>query len=175
MARRLKDLIMTQSLSPQTAKEMHTLFSEGIALSGQLEHTLDNERKALEDQDRLQLKILSELKNNQLDRLSSNDVALTDLLQRTGIEKKSIGIDTLISLMPIKQQTKLVKLWHEHKLKLKACQNKNVINGRIIERSRSVVNHLLNIVNSGGAPQSSLYEANGKSNAQEGSRTIAKA
>ena len=166
---------MPDQITANTAKEIEILFVEGISLSSKLEFTLDNERQALENQDRHRLETLSELKSNQLDLLSSNDHKLIDMLTKSGIPKEVNGIDTLISLTPLKQQTELFKLWDNHKVKLKACKEKNIINGRIIERSRSVVDHLLNIINSGGPPQASLYEASGKSNPQEGSRTIAKA
>ena len=166
---------MHDPITANTAKAIEILFVEGISLSSKLEITLDNERQALESQDRHRLEILTELKNNQLDLLSSNDHQLVDMLTKSGIPKEINGIDTLISLTPLNQQTELFKLWDNHKVKLKTCKEKNIINGRIIERSRSVVDHLLNIINSGGPAQASLYEASGKSNPQEGSRAIAKA
>lgn len=166
---------MVKSISESAAKELESTFKEGIELITKLGLTLDNERTALEQQDTHELNKLSSLKYSQLDKISIQDAKMNDILVRHGIPKSDNAVDTLLNLFPVEQQTPLFKLWEQMKSGLKACQDKNTINGRIIDRSRFVVQHLLSVINLGDQAHPPLYKANGKAGTNDGSRPIAKA
>lgn len=137
-----------------------------------LKNLLLQERELLEQRTLEGLQEIVALKDQQLGTLSFNARQRQQLLQAAGLSANLAGWEELLLSEPSTQT--LVASWQTLTAEFVECQKANEINGRMINRSKQTLNHLLNLIR-GQVAIPALYTQKGSTTQQNNSQTMVKA
>lgn len=137
-----------------------------------LKNLLLQERELLEQRKPEGLQDIVALKDQQLSTLSFNARQRQQLLQAAGLTANLAGWEELL-LREASSQAMLAS-WQTLTAEFIECQKANEINGRMINRSKQTLTHLLNLIR-GQVAIPSLYTQKGSTTNQNSSQTMVKA
>lgn len=137
-----------------------------------LKNLLLLERELLEQRKPEGLQEIVALKDQQLNTLSFNARQRQQLLQAAGLNANLAGWEELLLRDPATHA--LVASWQVLTAEFVECQKANEINGRMINRSKQTLTHLLNLIR-GQVAIPALYTQKGSTTNQNNSQTMVKA
>ena len=137
-----------------------------------LKNLLLLERELLEQRKPEGLQDIVALKDQQLNTLSFNARQRQQLLQAAGLSANLAGWEELLLRDPATHT--LVASWQVLTAEFVECQKANEINGRMINRSKQTLTHLLNLIR-GQVAIPALYTQKGSTTNQNSSQTVVKA
>ena len=143
------------AIDPALWSELQATFQEDIRATGQLEDVLVHERAALEHRDYKTFQALASQKHGLLGLLERHAVARQQRLQQAGFRYVCSTLHSADEEAPQVAQT-----WRELGEQWKHCQELNEVNERIAQRTRLVVNHMLDMLR-GRQSQGNIYTQSG--------------
>jgi flagellar biosynthesis protein FlgN len=158
---------MTIDLNP-----LRAMLHEDSQSIAQLSELLKTERSLLEKR---QLDSMSEVvatKDRILGDLSFNAKQREQILKTAGLSTDLAGWELLLLKDPSTRS--LIPDWQKLTEDFKACQRENDINGKMINRSKQTLSHLLNLLR-GQVAAPSLYTQKGSTSSYSSGHTVAKA
>jgi flagellar biosynthesis protein FlgN len=138
----------------------------------QLTTLLFRERELLEQRQHEGMQEIIAEKDKMLDLLTFNAKQRAQLLNAAGLATTQAGWEQLLANDP--HTRPLIADWQTLTNAFTDCQKNNEINGRMINRSRQTLTHLLNLIR-GQVAMPSLYTQKGTATNQGGSQTMVKA
>ena len=156
-----------------TPAALSSSMTQGIELLESLNTLLIAERTALKERNTANIESALEQKTELLKQLEQKATARSQLLSNSGFDGNEQGMEQYLNSLnnsaePLKQQ------WLVLKEKLETCKESNQINGAIVQRSKTQVETLLNILR-GQSGQQNIYSDTGKSNSIAAGHSLAKA
>ena len=159
----------TTTLNINYLREMHTQDSTAV---NQLQALLLKERELLEQRQHHGLQDIVVLKDQLLATLTFNAKQREQLLRAAGLDTTLAGWEQLLMREPSAHA--LIPSWQILTADFIACQQANEINGRMINRSKQTLTHLLNLIR-GQVAMPSLYTQKGATTNSNSSHTMVKA
>jgi flagellar biosynthesis protein FlgN len=160
---------VAMSLNIQYLRDMLTQDSDSVK---QLKTLLLAERELLEQRKSEGLQEIVSQKDYLLGNLSFNAKQRTQLLNSLGLTPDLDGWITFLGRDAL--TLKLVPQWQVLTNEFTECQSANEINGKMINRSKQTLSHLLNLIR-GQVAAPSLYTQKGSTANYSSSHTVAKA
>ncbi|MBL4865109.1 MAG: flagellar protein FlgN [Pseudomonadales bacterium] len=159
----------------KTARLFYQIINENFVLAQKLSIQLKAERACIAKRDfNGHQKILDE-KTECVKGLAQAEQHLILLFKKMGIEDyDSAKIDALILNCPPSHRSLISSGWKSLKAELSQCKQLNSINGRIIHHSKGHIDRLLSIIK-GQDHRATLYQADGHSQHQAATRSLARA
>ena len=157
------------SINIQVLRDMHA--QDAAALS-ELKSLLDQERGMLEERKLQGMQELIAQKDQLLSNISFNAKQREQVLRAAGLTADLAGWENFLARDP--NTAFLISEWKALSEQFIACQEANEINGRMINRSKQTLTHLLNLIR-GQVAAPSLYTQKGATTNQNSSYTVAKA
>lgn len=157
------------SLNIQFLRDMLTQDANAVM---QLKALLLKERELLEQRQLEGMQEIVSLKDHLLGNLSYSAKQREQLLRSAGLATDLQGWQTFLQRDPTTQQ--LTAEWHALTTEFIDCQSANEINGKMINRSKQTLSHLLNLIR-GQVATPSLYTQKGSTTNYSSSHTVAKA
>jgi flagellar biosynthesis protein FlgN len=157
---------------PLNVTYLNEMLAQDSSAVTQLTSLLLGERKLLEQRQHQGMQEIVDQKDQHLDALSFNVKKRAQLLKSVGLAQTPAGWEQLLTSHPATQA--LVTEWRALNDAFVACQKENEINGRMINRSKQTLTHLLNLIR-GQVVVPSLYTQKGTATNQSNSHTMVKA
>lgn len=151
---------------------LNDMFVQDSAAVQKLKKLLLQERDLLEQRKPEGLQEIVALKDQQLETLTFNAKQRQQLLQAAGLVTTLAGWEQLLLRDPSTQG--LVANWQLLTAEFVECQKANEINGRMINRSKQTLTHLLNLIR-GQVEMPSLYTQKGSTTNQNSSHSLVRA
>ncbi|MCL6414435.1 flagellar protein FlgN [Aestuariirhabdus sp. Z084] len=151
------------------------LSRQDIETVTNLKETLQQERLALENSDAESLEALLSDKTSQLNQINDNARRRSELLAALGFPNDRDGMQSFIATLPQEERTELSALWDNLETTLEECKEHNLINARVLQHTRGVVDRLLTIYRGSAAKSVSLYGEDGTQTRDNEHRSITKA
>lgn len=151
---------------------MRDMLTQDSAAVNQLQSLLLQERQLLETRKLEGMQEILAQKDRLLGVLSFSAKQRAQLLQAAGLPGDMAGWEQLLMRNPATQH--LIPDWQILTNDFIECQKANEINGRMINRSKQTLTHLLNLIR-GQVAAPSLYTQKGTATNQGSSYTVAKA
>lgn len=151
---------------------LRDMLAQDSSTIAKLHELLLTEREQLEQRKHQGLQEIVTMKDQLLEVLSFNAKQREQLLRAAGIETTLKGWELLLLRDP--STLSLIPSWQKLTAEFVECQKANEINGRMINRSKQTLTHLLNIVR-GQVAAPSLYTQKGATTNHNSSHTVAKA
>lgn len=157
------------SVNIQVLRDMLAQDSQSLT---QLHGLLEQERTMLESRQLQGMQELVAQKDQLLSSLAYNAKQREQVLRSAGLTTDLAGWENYLNQ---DASTRIfIPQWKHLTEKFIACQEANEINGKMINRSRQTLNHLLNLIR-GQVVAPSLYTQKGATTNQNSSYTVAKA
>lgn len=147
---------------------------EASSLLEQLSALLREEREVLAQSDAAQTHAVVERKSELLNQLQQNTLQRNQLLVSSGYSADELGTQAFLNSLPQNLSRDLTVKWQALEAKLEDCKQENLVNGKIIHRSRQQVNLLLNLLQ-GNPDGGSIYTDAGQAKAVNSQQPLAKA
>lgn len=151
---------------------LRDMLAQDSSTVAKLKDLLLTEREQLEQRKHQGLQEIITAKDQLLEILSFNAKQREQLLRAVGIETTLAGWEQLLLRDP--STLSLIPGWQQLTREFVECQKANEINGRMINRSKQTLTHLLNLVR-GQVAAPSLYTQKGATTNYSSSHTVAKA
>lgn len=151
---------------------LNDMFVQDSAAVQKLKKLLLQERDLLEQRKPEGLQEIVALKDQQLETLTFNAKQRQQLLQAAGLVTTLAGWEQLLLRDPSTHN--LVANWQLLTAEFVECQKANEINGRMINRSKQTLTHLLNLIR-GQVEMPSLYTQKGSTTNQNSSHSLVRA
>ncbi len=151
---------------------LHDMYVQDSAAVNQLKDLLLRERELMEQRKHEGLQEIVTQKDQLLEILTFNAKQREQLLRAAGLETTLAGWEQLLLRSP--STYTLIASWQTLTADFIECQKANEINGRMINRSKQTLTHLLNLIR-GQVAVPSLYTQKGATTNQSGSHTMVKA
>lgn len=156
-------------------RELHQVFRDDVSALRSLVALLREEREAIISRDVTELERVTGAKGEYLDQLEQSSRVRDGLLERIGITAEP---DPMHRFATDQATLDVVPEFHETWLQLKDAlgnvRRENIINGRLVSRSRQTLNHLIDILR-GKADAPSLYGREGHKDGDADRQEIARA
>lgn len=159
----------TPELNINYLRDMCTQDSNAV---NQLKDLLLLERELMEQRKHEGLQHIVMQKDKLLETLTFNAKHREQLLRAVGLEATLAGWEQLLLRVP--SALPLIAQWQILTADFIECQKANEINGRMINRSKQTLTHLLNLIR-GQVAAPSLYTQKGATTNQSSSHTMVKA
>ncbi len=150
------------------------LIEEARTLLAQLDEILLQERESIKERTPSDLEQLLKNKKLLLEALEHNNIERSKVLTAAGFEVSESGAQSYFKQQSSSDSIKLSEAWDVLKTSLEKCKNANLVNGKIINRSRQQVDLLLDIMR-GQSNSPRLYTQAGSSSAISRQQPLAKA
>ena len=157
------------SLNIQFLRDMYTQDADAIK---QLKSLLLKERELLEQRKLEGMHEIVSLKDHLLGNLSFTAKQREQLLRNAGLPTELVGWNTFLGRDAL--TLALIPEWETLTNDFIECQAANEINGKMINRSKQTLSHLLNLLR-GQVATPSLYTQKGSTSNHSSSHTIVKA
>ena len=157
------------SLNTDYVRDMLAQDTDSI---NQLKLLLLQERRQLEQRELEGMQELVARKDQLLEILAFNAKQRTQLMQAAGIEQTFTGWEQLLLRDPSTRG--LIPSWQLLTNEFIECQKANEVNGKMINRSKQTLTHLLNLIR-GQVAAPSLYTQKGSTTNNSSSHTVVKA
>lgn len=157
------------SLNAQLLRDMLTQDTNAIE---QLKELLLKERELLEQRKLEGMQEIVGLKDHLLGNLAFTAKQREQLLRNAGLPTDLAGWNTFLSRDAL--TLTLIPEWQTLTNQFIECQTANEINGKMINRSKQTLSHLLNLLR-GQVAAPSLYTQKGLTTNHSGSHTVVKA
>ena len=157
------------SLNAQLLRDMLTQDTNAVM---QLKDLLLKERELLEQRKLEGMQEIVGLKDHLLGNLSFTAKQREQVLRNAGLPTDLAGWNTLLSRDAL--TLPLIPEWQTLTNEFIECQTANEINGKMINRSKQTLSHLLNLLR-GQVAAPSLYTPKGATTNHSGSHTVVKA
>ena len=151
---------------------LNDMLVQDSAAVQKLKNLLLQERELLEQRKPDGLQEIVERKDQHLSTLSFNARQRQQLLQAAGLTANLAGWEEL--LLREAASHSLIASWQALTADFIECQKANEINGRMINRSKQTLTHLLNLIR-GQVAIPALYTQKGSTTNQNSSQTMVKA
>ncbi len=157
------------SLNVQLLRDMLTQDTNAVK---QLKELLIKERELLEQRKLEGMQEIVGLKDHLLGNLAFTAKQREQVLRNAGLPTDLAGWNTFLSRDAL--TLALIPEWQTLTNEFIECQTANEINGKMINRSRQTLSHLLNLLR-GQVATPSLYTQKGSTTNHSGSHTVVKA
>ncbi len=157
------------SLNAQLLRDMLTQDTNAVM---QLKDLLLKERELLEQRKLEGMQEIVGLKDHLLGNLSFTAKQREQILRNAGLPTDLAGWNTFLSRDAL--TLPLIPEWQTLTNEFIECQTANEINGKMINRSKQTLSHLLNLLR-GQVAAPSLYTQKGATTNHSGSHTVVKA
>lgn len=144
-------------------------LQQDIETSQHLLHLMRQERDALQTRDYAAFEALIQPKQILLAQLEQHAAARRDWLAQQRIDSDAAALQLAHKEVPA-----VAALWHQAAEIWGECQTENQINEQICRRTRTVVEHMLDVLR-GQHPQGGVYDAKGIAQRGASGRTISSA
>jgi flagellar biosynthesis protein FlgN len=151
---------------------LNEMLAQDSTAVTQLTALLLRERELLEQRQHQGMQEIIDQKDQLLDSLAFNVKKRVQLLKSVGLAQNPTGWEQLLKSHPA--TLPLMSEWRALNDAFVACQKENEINGRMINRSKQTLTHLLNLIR-GQVVVPSLYTQKGTATNQSNSHTMVKA
>jgi flagella synthesis protein FlgN len=151
---------------------LREMLAQDSAAVKQLQSLLIRERELLEQRQLEGMQEIVAQKDQLLETLGFNAKQREQLLRAAGLETTLAGWEKLLLRHP--STLSLIPGWQVLTAEFIECQKANEINGRMINRSKQTLTHLLNLIR-GQVAAPSLYTQKGSTTNQSMSHTVVKA
>ncbi len=158
-------------MSPDTSY-LRDMLAQDSAAVAQLKTLLLTERQKLEERQLQGLQEIITQKDKLVESLAFSAKQREQALRAAGLETTLIGWEKFLLRSPA--TLSLIPGWQALTAEFVECQKANEINGRMINRSKQTLSHLLNLIR-GQVAMPSLYTQTGTTTNQNNSYTVAKA
>ncbi|RYY04153.1 MAG: flagellar protein FlgN [Gammaproteobacteria bacterium] len=160
---------VAMSLNTQFLRDMLTRDAEAVK---QLKALLLKERELLEQRQTEGMQEIVSLKDNILGNLSYSAKQREQLLRSAGLATDLVGWQAFLGRDAT--TLSLIPEWKTLTEEFVECQTANDINGKMINRSKQTLSHLLNLIR-GQVAAPSLYTQKGSTTNHNSTHTVAKA
>lgn len=143
-------------------------------LLDQLQQLLLEERNALQNNDLSSSTERLALKAQLLSRLEQSIEQRNQALLGAGYPADEAGTQAFFASLPKNLNLQCQQAWQELQKKLEECKNANLVNGKIVHRSRQQVDTLLSLLR-GHQGNEKIYTGSGQAQAVDRYRNIAEA
>ncbi len=151
---------------------LRNMYTQDATAVTQLKNLLLLERELMEQRKHEGLQEIVMQKDQVLETLTVNAKQREQLLHSAGLETTLAGWEQLLMRTP--STLTLITQWQALTADFIECQKENEINGRMINRSKQTLTHLLNLIR-GQVAMPSLYTQKGATTNQSSSHTMVKA
>lgn len=151
---------------------LRDMLTQDASSIGQLKAALTAERELLEQRKLEGLQELVALKDQLLGNLTFTAKSREQLLRSIGLETTLVGWEQFLLRDPSTRH--LIPEWQKLTNEFVECQKANEINGKMINRSKQTLSHLLNLIR-GQVAAPSLYTQKGATSHHNNSYTVTKA
>ena len=158
-------------LNAQYERAIEVLLQQDLQATRQLSELLQQEREALKARNHQRQSQLIEAKSQQMAILDGNRKKRERLLSGLGLTATKASWE---SLLKGASSPELPQLWQSLTAEFEACQQANVVNGKMIGRSRQIFGRLLNIMR-GQVAAPDLYNQKGSRQSQARSHQVIEA
>jgi len=129
-----------------TADTLAASLSDAAILIERLDQALSEERSVLGQRDVERLATVVKHKCELLDALERNSKERRGLLASHNVAPTEAGFKQYLATLPAAIAGTLETHWNNVELKLEQCRDANLVNGKILQRSRQQVQALLEIM-----------------------------
>lgn len=143
-------------------------------LLDQLIEILHEERNALTQGEASQTHAILERKTQVLAQIDQNAKERNQLLTSLGFSTDEQGTQDFFSTMPLNIADACKDTWQSLQAKLETCKSENLVNGKVIHRSRQQLNNLFSMLQ-GNQGNSQIYTDTGQAKAVNSQHPLAKA
>ncbi len=147
---------------------------EAKKLLSQLDEILLREREAIRQRDSSDIHQLLQEKTNLLQQLEHNGIERIRMLEEAGFEASDQGVQDYLQQQTPNEAPQLGVAWDGLKASLESCRTANIVNGKIIHRSRQQINLLLDMMR-GQSNTPRLYTQTGSNTTAQRQLPLAKA
>jgi len=140
----------------------------------QLFHALENEFKALSDNDIQAIQAIAQEKVLLMEQLEDLNKERRLLLEEAGLNLATTGIDDLLNSSKITSSPHLKTLWNNISNLSKQCDKQNNINGIIIDNNKRHTENALSVLQ-GKQQTNELYSSKGQSIKMPKNQTLIRA
>ncbi len=149
-----QNTVMTRNISP--------LLEDIANYLEQLFHALENEYRALSENDIQAIESIAQEKIILMEQLEDLNKERRALLEAAGLDLDANGIDDFLNSSTITDKPKLKTLWNDISNLSKQCEKQNNINGIIIENNKRHTENALSVLQ-GKQQTAELYSNKGQS------------
>lgn len=147
---------------------------DAALLLDQLHELLQDERQSLTASDAQKTQSLLQQKTQLLQQLDQNNRQRSELLTTRGFATDEEGVQAFLASFPPQESQAYSVQWQSLQQKLEQCKEENLINGKVIHRSRRQVDTLLNMLR-GRENNHRIYTGSGEAKPVHSGRPLAKA
>jgi len=149
-------------------------IDEAAALLDQLYQLLQAERQSLATTDADKTQEILQQKTELLQQLQQSSEQRSQLLTARGFSADEAGVHAFFATLPQPESKTLATQWQALQQKLLACREENLINGKVIHRSRRQIESLLDTLRGKDSHQR-IYTGSGEAKSVNAGQPRAKA